>query len=502
MDRPVSGFALGGYEGLVRIFCSLIKEHGNLTARREAVRRLDGRVISLGFPSDWFVAWGSGKDRWDEYTAKAHELLCCNGREILVPIGLCGRTGSPNDPNSLRSRGDLLALFGDFGRLYVYEVHDATLHLVARSLEELCRHGVARRTFTYVEETIVKTEDEIMEGNYLSYAASEEIPDGRRDDELLIVYHKMEGDRQVPSIGYTRMLGDGFIELATPGCGRSALLLAREPSELSKLWPFRCLHETLFDYCWKTVTEKLKCAWSIVGVLGYRADGTPNSEFRVDHVLVVDVYGVVYALLVYTRLIEVRRVSDSVADLFRMGMIRRVFSGSEFRSWTDRKEKLESSSRCPHLPERRIALLSEHRYDCRMFPDADQHREWLLTCTNRVHSHLPWDLEDPNVAPRLLDTQAQRTNPMIKYEKRLRTAIYRARRGDDGRLEGLFKRGGRKIHIYRLTPVSPMYTQKQTLVPASARDVRTRRSDDGPGTQRLLDFYNMRPGPEDDEHDE
>lgn len=138
MERPVSDEAAAGYASVLETFGRLLVDSETVDERVKAAGEFDGCTIWLGFPDDWFVVGGTGKTCWEAYSRRANQLVCCE--EVLIPLGLCGRTDRPEDPLSLSDYGTRLALAGTQGRLYVYCSRADVLYLVARDLEELARY--------------------------------------------------------------------------------------------------------------------------------------------------------------------------------------------------------------------------------------------------------------------------------------------------------------------------------------------------------------------------
>ncbi|AWV68394.1 m141 protein [Murid betaherpesvirus 1] len=505
MERPVTANAISAYKRVIDAFSRLVATGGDQSARRRAIERLDGKVIPLGFPQDWYVVCGSGKSCWSVLTDRATALLCCE--ETLIPLGLCGRTADPYDTRGLRGHGVSLVLSGEYGRVYVYTAADDTLHLVARNLEELGRFGISRRSFAYKEDMqrSVPRADLVR----LRYIASCDVPRGYPGMELLVVFSDPNADAAT-SVGYTRFVDGKFVRLTTPGYGTSALFLAKDPGELRGIWPFRGMCDPEFKRCWNAVSDALHCSWSLIGVLGYRPGGLPDAEFRADHVIVADKFGAVYSLLVYSRAGLTRRVADSVAEFFQMGMLKRVFSSSfEFRQRERRKERLESMARCPHWPEQKFKYIEENCRDRFDSPTADEdyvpadcmaeHYAWLVQSTVKVHSCRPWDLDDPNVAPRALVTNADTGDPMKTYWDRLESAIAKVKLTAAATASDVESSGGRYgegPYVYKLSPVPPAYfaltcheTESMTMEEVYACRRRQFFCD------TIVPFYRARPGP-------
>ncbi|AAF99236.1 pr141 [rat cytomegalovirus strain Maastricht] len=476
MERPVSDNAAAGYVSVLETFSRLLVDSETADERAEAAREFDGSMIWLGFPDDWFLAGGAGKTCWEAYTRRANQLVCCE--EILIPLGLCGRTNRPEDPLSLSDYGTRLMLAGTQGRIYVYCSRSDVLYLVARDIEEFARFGLTRRAFTYISgsDAILSPTDV----ECLNWTATEEVHDTASGREVLVVFaHPEKND--IVHVGYTRALGHGFVELVTPGYGPSALFLAKSPIELRNMWPFRGLNNNEFLSCWKAVSGKLRCAWCLLGVLGYRAPNAQGSEFRAEHVLIVDRFGVVYVLLLYSGFGLVRRVADNVSVLFRIGMVKRLHSGFEFHAKTRRREKLEGASRCPHRIADRLELAREHyKFFCEPTRDVIGYCSWLAQATDRTHT-MPWDLRDPNVAARFLKTEAENKNPMTEYEENLTLAIMHVkavtttaaerRRGGSSAGKGL----ARVPCVYRLSFVPAHYILKADREVTDQEIVNARR---------------------------
>lgn len=476
MERSVSDRAAAGYTFLLETFSRLLIDSETAEERSEAARELDGSMIWLGFPEDWFLAGGTGKTCWDAYAKRANQLVCCG--EILLPLGLCGRTDRPEDPLSLSDYGTRLMLAGSQGRLYVYCSQGDVLYLVARDLEEFARFGLTRRAFAYASDsdTVLGATD--LE--YLNWAASEEVPDAAPGREVLVVFAHPDKSDTV-HVGYTRSLGQGFVQLVTPSYGPSALFLAKNPVELRNMWPFRGLNNDEFLSCWRAISGKLRCAWCLIGVLGYRAPHARGSEFRAEHVLVADRFGAVYVLLLYSGFSLVRRVADDVSALFRIGMVKRLHPGFEFHDQTRRREKLESSSRCPHRIADRLETAREHyRFSCEPAKDVIGHCSWLAQATDQTHG-VPWDLRDPNVASRFLKTEADAKNPTTEYEENLALAAMHVkaaaststerRREKHSTPQGL----ARIPSVYRLSFVPAHYILKTDREIVDQELVNTRR---------------------------
>lgn len=471
MEQSVSDNAASGYLSLLETFSRLLVDSETVEDRTEMVADLYGSMIWLGFPDDWFLAAGTGKTCWETYVRRANQLICCE--ETLIPLGLCGRTSRPEDPLSLNGYGTRLMLAGTQGRVYVYCSQADVLYLVAKDLEEFSRYGLTRRVFAYESSSDATLDPADIE--CVLRAASDEIPsDTAPGREVLIVFEQPDADGIV-HVGYTRSIEKGFVELVTPGYGASALFLAKSPIELRYLWPFRGLSNVEFLACWKAVSAKLRCAWCLLGALGYRAPTARGSEFRAEHILLVDRFGAVYVLLLYSGFGLVRRVAENVSVLFKVGMLKRLFPGFEFHAKDRRREKLESGGRCPHQTADKLELARQHyKFSREPTKDTVGYCSWLALATDRTNV-VPWDLRDPNVAPRFLKTEAESKNPATEHEEDRALAIANVRsatkRGRERSPRGL----ARLPYVYRLTFVPAHYVLKADRTVADPETVNTRR---------------------------
>lgn len=397
MDRFLRRRDMELYLRVLTDFRALFEAQADPLAKCEAVRRHSGRMWTLGLPGSWFVALGARRELWDEAGERAARLICCG--ELLVPLGFCVVRRDRGAPDR---ETQLLVLSGRYTRLYVYDVQDDVLFLVAQNLEELARHGVSRQEFAYrVSFCTIPAET----GDADDGSAERRVCRGVRRSpppcrsrpgrETLIVFRDPTfGSRMI--VGVTREIVPGYVELRTPGYGCSALRLVRWVTELRPMWPFAAMDDGGFARCWSAVTEKLCCRWYLLGALGYRTRG---GLFHVDHVVVVDQFGAVYALLVYTCRGIVRRVADDLGSFFRVGMLKRVFECRRYECERQRLSRLETKASCPHEADRTLA-----RVELRMGPIAEdvrrQHYAWLKTAAGGVPYPPPWDLTDPNVSLR------------------------------------------------------------------------------------------------------
>nr|WEG69129.1 protein m141 [Mastomys natalensis cytomegalovirus 2]WEG69267.1 protein m141 [Mastomys natalensis cytomegalovirus 2]WEG69406.1 protein m141 [Mastomys natalensis cytomegalovirus 2]WEG69544.1 protein m141 [Mastomys natalensis cytomegalovirus 2]WEG69682.1 protein m141 [Mastomys natalensis cytomegalovirus 2] len=455
MERLISTAAVSGYRSVVDTFCRFLTNPYDVERRRRAAETLMGKTISLGFPDNWFLIGGSGKDSWDAYLARAQEFLCCD--EALIPLGFCGRLDPKDDTRVLRSRGDLLLLSGEFGRFYVYSSHNDTLYLVARDLEEFARYGVTRNVFAYEECGECLSPSDI---SYVKWVASDNLSNGVKDKEVLIVFSNQKDSEDVVSIAYTRFITKGYVELKTPGYGTSALFLANDPDDVRRMWPFRGMSDIMFKITWKTITDRLCCPWALLGVLGYRSAEGDMFEFIAQQVLVVDCFGSVHALILYTKAAFIRRVADSISNLFRHGMIKRIFMGNEFRDRSNRNRQLEGGARCPHRPEYRIQNVREHYIrDASFSGNMSHYHAWLFQATKGSGNFEPWDLKDPNVMPRLFKTDAEPRNPVEDYEENLKAAVSKLKLLDTKKTQLTPADEAMRPYVYRLSYVPKVYMQ-------------------------------------------
>lgn len=204
MEQPVSADAVSSYKGLIDIFCCLVIDPKDFIKKKRIVESFKDRVIPLGYPNDWYLLGGSGKAYWETYSARAHQLLCCDS-EHLFALGLCGRTSNPTDALSYTETGVNVMFSGDYGRIYVYSCHEDVLYLVANTLEEFARYGVSRCFFTYKETISVRMSP--VDSDYLKWISSETIPRGTPGRELFIVF--AHGERfENTSVGYTRFIDE------------------------------------------------------------------------------------------------------------------------------------------------------------------------------------------------------------------------------------------------------------------------------------------------------
>nr|WEG68854.1 protein m141 [Mastomys natalensis cytomegalovirus 1]WEG68990.1 protein m141 [Mastomys natalensis cytomegalovirus 1]WEG71218.1 protein m141 [Mastomys natalensis cytomegalovirus 1] len=490
MERLVSATAVSGYRSVVDTFCRLLTNPYDVERRRRAAETLVGKTISLGFPDNWFLIGGSGKNCWDAYVAQAQKILCCD--EALVPLGLCGQLDPKDDARVLRSQGNLLMISGEFGRLYVYSSHHDTLYLVARDLEEFARYGVTRNTFVYEEcgECLSPSDT-----SYVKWVASDTLPNGVKDKEVLIVFSSNTDSKDIISIGYTRFITKGYVQLKTPGYGASALFLANHPDDVRRMWPFRGMGDIMFRITWKTITDRLRCPWALLGVLGYRSAEGDMFEFIAQQVLVVDCFGNVHTLLLYTKSSFIRRVADSISNFFRYGMMKRVFMGKEFRDRTNRSEQLEGGSQCPHRPEYRIQTVHEHYRDTPFSGNMSHYHAWLFQATKESSNFEPWDLRDPNVMPRLFKTDGEPKNPVEDYEQNLKAAVSKLKLLDTKKTELTPTDEAMRPYVYRLSYAPQEYVQNKS--PSISRETcYAERCAESPHNPVLVHPYERRPAPD------
>nr|WEG69817.1 protein m141 [Mastomys natalensis cytomegalovirus 3]WEG69957.1 protein m141 [Mastomys natalensis cytomegalovirus 3]WEG70097.1 protein m141 [Mastomys natalensis cytomegalovirus 3]WEG70237.1 protein m141 [Mastomys natalensis cytomegalovirus 3]WEG70377.1 protein m141 [Mastomys natalensis cytomegalovirus 3] len=483
MDRPVPTEAVEPYKALVDTFSRLVTDYYDVYTRTRYVQSFEGQVICLQFPNDWYLFGGAGKSSWNTLLYRANEILCCD--EKLIPVGICGRTDTPDDINSIRGYGTLLMLSGNHGRVYVYSSCDDTLYLLAKSLEELTRFGLSRNPFIYKSDS----DSELIPADMTRVidAATTKLPQGYAGKNLIVLFDQSD-EGVTKSVGCTYFIKENFIAINTPGYGRSALYLVKNPEDLWSFWPFKWMDDVDFKRCWYAVSDQLLSTWALLGAIGYTPTGNADSDFRVEHVIVVDRFGAVYSLLLHTRTGLVRRLADNVADFFRMGMLKRIFTGSEYRITTVRRERLESRGQCPHWPEQKYAKIKRQYGRYRPVNVMSQHHMWLSQDTDTVHTVYPWDRTDPNISEQLLKTHASTVNPMKEYDARMRAAISALK---------LSKNDDKEDHpdvpyVYRLSFVSWKYAKTYNKMPNTRDEILSMRWANS-YVDGLVPFYHARP---------
>ncbi|AGE11595.1 gp141 [Caviid betaherpesvirus 2] len=313
----------------------------------EIARRRAGEKLSLGIPHDWFLELTAAEDipQVDVYAHECSRMLCCV--ENLSPLGHVVVRETLEGHGCYR-RTKFVAFMGAENRLYFYHVMRRRLLLIALHIDHLARYGLIPSGCFVLDDGTAPV---------ITHYSAE-------------VYGILERTFRTPElVKFLSTISGVDVELHTPGVCTQPLKLLSHFDDLRRTWPFCAMPPADMEFCSKRITFRLRCLWFILGAVGaYHATGF----FHTSHVLVVDRFGAVYALV--TRDGCFYRVADNVWELFKGGLnkcySRRCY---DFKSLTICR--LERPSVCRHhLP----TTVGHHKFfDVGVAHDYEKQHQWL-----------------------------------------------------------------------------------------------------------------------------
>lgn len=402
------------YSRVLTDFAPLFTRQHDPTALRAYVFRNRGARLSLGRPGGWWLVLNPAASacHGNEYPAS---LLCCD--EELVLLGEClhehrtepRRDGVPLNKSVLCRRwsdsGDLaderrnecaglemvrgrccdgrtgwrvLAFMGRFHRLYVYDSCAHALILLAHDPEELARYGMVRCELQY------------------KGCSPPPVPESRRAMKIILTTSHL---REEVVVTVPRLRRDDVL-LDTPGYGPSLMRVTRSLGDVRMTYPFSRLSDYQAREWWHALLFKVCCPWYPLGCVGYERG--PRCRFRTEYLILVDLYGSVYAVNT-DRGHSVRRVADTLNEFFCMGLLKIFFGRRRFEADHRRKCRLESLPACPHADElscarMRRVLAGKGKPYC---PDLETHLSdryrWMCRTERYEPEGRTWETNDPNV---------------------------------------------------------------------------------------------------------
>lgn len=263
------------------------------------------------------------RPRWEED-------LCCD--EGLEPLGSLFWLGEDGDTDQ-RNESSILFFMGPYSRLWCYSVEEDATYLAARDLDELGRRGILHLECLYSARLLPV----IATGP--SVARLLEAAEDRKDD--LSTSAACCAARRVSKAAYDCRYES--VSLHTPGERERALYLCGGARGLLTCWPFMSMGDPAFCDLAVFWTQRLCCAWWVLGAVG---DYLPTGLFHAETVILMDVFGVMYAFDVATA--SLYRVAKNLRTFFSCGLLITFYPDRRFQTRRRCAERLDARPSCPH----------------------------------------------------------------------------------------------------------------------------------------------------------
>lgn len=333
-------------------FKDFYKTQGDHDAIRDVVKNRAGDRLHLGIPHNWYLEL-TPSERYEKIkNVDLSGIVCCD--EPLVVLGrIVVRNGDEYEGT------ELAVCMGNWGRIYVYDIPEDAAVLVAVDLDKLARFGLIHC------ESIYRT---VYVPNCTTVPHT--IVAG------LMMCHKAE-----EVAAFCKQQHGTDVSLYTPGYKFLPMKLLGGFHEISKYFPFAAMDFCHVRYCYDAVTDRICCDWYAFAAIGHYA---PASMFNIEHVLLIDTFGVIHTLDVSRQ--QIYRLADDVNMLLKAGLCKSIAFGSRFDRADVGAKRCESRVICPHVTDINKTFRSECAYE-------NEHR-WLCR-PDRFRSDMrTWDEDD------------------------------------------------------------------------------------------------------------
>ncbi|AEV80851.1 tegument protein US24 [Aotine betaherpesvirus 1] len=358
----------------------------------EYVRLHRKELLCLGRPGRWYVLLKSDACTLDVKTRALRRLCCVEPLCLLGPAVVIINTGASRMTAVDYVVTPFLMFWGSCSRLYAYDTFQDTLLLVAHHLDELARYGVSQSEMAY-RDSVHMAVRRATNGPYAPAKTSRSM-------------HVLFLNSSTPDGTYAtveRLCGSD-VKLHTPGYGPRILRLVKTVSRLRAVWPFNTLTDQESERWWSNLKANIATPWYLLGVVGTPREGKP---FQAEMLVLLDWFGAAYVVQMEDPSHHVRRVADSLTELFRMGLLKYYFRNRRFDEDSTMKTRLEFPSSCPHQEERGVRRMREILFNKNNTLDTEeqkrrqrrllrQHYDWLCLKGRFDPTQGAWERRDPN----------------------------------------------------------------------------------------------------------
>ncbi|AEV80984.1 tegument protein US24 [Saimiriine betaherpesvirus 4] len=324
----------------------------------EYVRINHGKFLCLGRPGKWYVILNSNACTVDVKNSALRRLCCAEPLCLLGSAVVMLEENPSHDPKDYIVT-QFLIFWGSCSRVYAYDTYQECLLLVAHHLDELARYGVSQSEIAY-RDTVHQA---LRRATGTSYGPPKS---GKSMHILFMNSTTTEGTYATAE----RFQGND-VKLQTPGYGPVILRLCKTVTRLRNMWPFCTLTDEESERWWQNMKANLATPWYILGAVGTPRAGRP---FHVDLLLFLDWFGAVYLLQIEDPNHYIRRIADSLTEVFRMGLLKYVFHNRRFDEENNMKTRLEFAPICPHNEERGVRRMREILFNKNKLNSHDQQR--------------------------------------------------------------------------------------------------------------------------------
>lgn len=257
------------------------------------------------------------------------------------------------------------------------------------------------------------------------------------------------------------------VSLYTPGYRYLPMKLLGGFHDIAKYFPFLAMDFCHVRYCYDAVTDRICCDWYAFAAVGHYS---PAFMFNIEHVLIIDTFGVIHTLDVSRQ--QIYRLADNIEMLMKAGLCKSIAFGCRHDRGSAGAKRCESRVICPHITDNDKTFRSESAYE-------NEHR-WLCR-PDRFRSDMrTWDEVD-----KMALKQAQKKIKMENDE----TLIYYDSSGSDSEEEPSADDGTRRYvwpeeSVMTIHPsLKPRVPERTLMYMTSAnitlQEVESMREDEG-----------------------